>query len=155
MTNSTKAPIQLHALQVTFLLDALDTNGQATVFETRVPAGAFVPPPHSHDAFDESVYVLEGSFTFMRDGQAHELTPGQALFIGRGQIHSFDNSGAVDGVFLSVATPGVFGPDYFLDIAGVLAASPDGPPDRDALTAVMASHGLTVAQPSAPAETTS
>jgi hypothetical protein len=49
--------------------------------------------------------------------------------------------------FLSVATPGVFRPAYFLEIAEVLGASPGGPPDVDALFAVMGRHGLTPALP--------
>jgi quercetin dioxygenase-like cupin family protein len=139
-----------HALTVTFLLDEVDTAGAATVFEIRVPAGAFVPPPHSHDGFDESVYVLEGEFTFVIDGVAHELGAGEAGFVGRGQVHSFDNTGSTDGVFLSVATPGIFGPQYFHEIADVLAAAPDAPPDLGALFGVMARHGLTPAVPGAP-----
>ncbi len=151
MSTATKSSIHLHALTVTFLLDEVDTNGAATVFETRVPAGAFVPPPHSHDGFEETVYVLEGTFTFTIDGAAQELTSGQAAFIGRGQVHSFDNTGGVDGTFVSVATPGIFRPVYFQEVAEVLALSPDGPPDRDALFGVMARHGLTPAIPGAPA----
>jgi quercetin dioxygenase-like cupin family protein len=150
MSTATKAPIRLHALTVTFLLDEVDTGGAATVFEIRVPAGAFVPPPHSHDSFEEAVYVLEGDFTFVIDGVAHELTAGQAGFVGRGQVHSFDNTGTTEGAFLSVATPGIFGPRYFQEIAEVLAASPGGPPDLDALFGVMARHGLTPAISSAP-----
>ena len=46
--------------------------------------------------------------------------------------------------FLAVATPGVFGPDYFLEIAAVIAAA-DGPPDPRAMAAVMLRHGLTPA----------
>jgi quercetin dioxygenase-like cupin family protein len=151
MGTATKTPIQLQALTVTFLLDEVDTHGAATVFEIRVPAGAFVPPPHSHDGFEETVYVLEGVFTFMIGGVAHELSAGQAGFVGRGQIHSFDNTGGTDGVFLSVATPGIFRRDYFQEIAEVLAATPDGPPDLNALFRIMARHGLTPAIPSAPA----
>jgi quercetin dioxygenase-like cupin family protein len=150
VTAATKTPIQLHALTVTFLLDEIDTDGAATVFEIRVPTGAFVPPPHSHDGFEEAVYVLEGDFTFTIDGVVHELTAGQAGFVGRGQVHSFDNTGTTDGVFLSVATPGVFGPRYFHEIAAVLDASPGGPPDLGALFGVMTSHGLTPAIPGSP-----
>jgi quercetin dioxygenase-like cupin family protein len=150
MTTATRTPIQLHALTVSFLLDEADTNGAATSFEVRVPAGAFVPPPHSHDGFDEAVYVLEGAFTFVIDGVARELRAGQAGFVGRGQVHSFDNTGSEDGVFLTVATPGVFGPRYFHEIAEVLDASPDGPPDVGELFAVMVRHGLTPAIPGAP-----
>ena len=151
MTSAPNHPIRLHELTVTFLLDEADTAGAATVFETRVPAGAFVPPPHSHDGFEESVYVVQGDFTFVIDGVVHELGTGQAGFIGRGQVHSFDNAGTTDGMFVSVATPGLFGPDYFHQIADVLSVSPDGPPNLDDLFGVMARHGLTPALPGAPA----
>jgi hypothetical protein len=49
--------------------------------------------------------------------------------------------------FLSVATPGIYRTAYFLEIAEVLAASPDGPPDKGAMFAVMQRHGLTPALP--------
>jgi quercetin dioxygenase-like cupin family protein len=149
MPTDTKSAIQLHAITVTFLLDEVDTGGAATVFETRVPAGAFVPPPHSHDGFDEAVYVLEGSFTFTVDGAVHELAAGQALFIRRGQVHAFDNAGEVDATFLSVATPGVFTATYFHEVADVLDASNGGPPDLGALFGVMSRHGLTPVMPGA------
>ena len=50
-----------------------------------------------------------------------------------------------DATYLAMATPGVFGPDYFREIGAVLAASRGGPPDRSALAAVMRRHGLTPA----------
>ncbi len=148
-TATMNTPIQLHDLTVTFHLDEVDTAGAATVFEVRVPVGALVPPPHSHDGFDETVYVTEGVFTFNIDGVAHELSAGQAGFVGKGQVHSFDNTGTTDGAFLTVATPGIFRPEYFREIAAVLSASPDGPPDIGALFGVMARHGLTPAIPGA------
>jgi quercetin dioxygenase-like cupin family protein len=150
MSTAMKTPIQLHELTVMFLLDEVDTQGAATVFETRVPHGAFVPPPHSHVGFEETVYVLEGNFSFVIDGEAQVLSVGQAVCIRRGQVHSFDNAGSADGAFLSVATPGVFRPQYFQEIAEVLNASPGGPPDREALFAAMNRHGLTPAIPGAP-----
>ena len=47
--------------------------------------------------------------------------------------------------FLAIATPGVFGPAYFEDVAGVLAAAAGGPPDPAAMGDVMRRHGLTPA----------
>jgi hypothetical protein len=49
---------------------------------------------------------------------------------------------------LTVSTPGLFGEDYFLEVAEVLNAAVDGPPDLVALFAVMARHGVTPAPPS-------
>jgi hypothetical protein len=51
--------------------------------------------------------------------------------------------------FLAIATPGVFGPRYFQDLAELLA--PGGPPDPAAIGAVMRHHGLTPALSVAPA----
>ena len=42
--------------------------------------------------------------------------------------------------FLCYASPGVFGPDYFHDIASVINAG--GPPDMAKLKEVILSHGL-------------
>jgi hypothetical protein len=67
--------------------------------------------------------------------------------IKRGQLHGFENRGSVDVTFLAIATPGVFGPAYFQDIAEVLGAAAGGPPDLAAIGEVMRRHGLTPAQP--------
>ncbi len=59
-----------------------------------------------------------------------------------GQIHGFENHGDVDAKFLAIATPALFGPAYFREIAEVLAASAGGPPDLAAIGEVMRRHGL-------------
>ena len=139
--------IHLGSIDVEFLVEAQDSNGAATVFECSVAGGAMVPPPHSHDAFDETVYGLEGVLTFTIDGQTRQIGPGESVCIRRGQVHQFANPNPADAKFLSVATPGVFGPDYFTQIRDVLTAAAGGPPDVDALLSVMHRHGLTPAQP--------
>lgn len=118
-----------------------------TVFECVVPADAKVPIGHSHDAFEETIYGLEGVCTWTIDGQTVEVRPGEAVCIKRGQVHAFENLGGVDTKFLAIATPGVFGPAFFEDIAQVLAAAAGGPPDLTALRETMRRHGLTPAQP--------
>ena len=130
-----------------FLVDADDSGGSVTVFECRVPAGVEAPAPHSHDAFEETIYGLEGVSTWTIDGRAHEIRPGEAVCISRGSIHGFANAGDADATFLAVATPGLFGPAYFHEIGEVVAAAKGGPPDLSAIGAVMRRHGLTPAQP--------
>lgn len=147
MHTSTRTNINLGGIDVQFLVESQDSDGAATVFECAVAGGAMVPPPHSHDAFDETVYGLEGILTFTIDGQTREIGPGESVCIRRGQIHQFVNPGNLDAKFLSVATPGVFGPDYFTEIRDVLTAAAGGPPDVGALVEVMRRHGLTPAQP--------
>jgi len=134
-------------LGVRFLIEAADSNGSASVFECHVPANSRMPAPHSHDRFEETIYGLEGTTTWTIDSETVEVGPGQAVCVRRGQIHGFENHGDIDATFLAIATPAVFGPAYFREIAEVLAASAGGPPDLAAIGEVMLRHGLTPARP--------
>ncbi len=147
MDSQTTGPIHVGAISIDFLVDGEDSGGSVTVFECAVPADAKVPIPHSHDAFEETIYGLEGVCTWTIDGQARELGPAESVCIRRGQVHGFENRGSIDAKFLAIATPGVFGPSYFRDVAQVLAAAAGGPPDLAALGETMRHHGLTPAQP--------
>jgi quercetin dioxygenase-like cupin family protein len=147
MDSSTTATIQVGAVSIDFLVDADASGGSVTVFECLVPTDAKVPVPHSHDGFEETIYGLEGACTWTIDGKLLELGPGESVCIRRGQVHGFENRGGVDAKFLAIATPGVFGPAYFQDIAQVLAGAAGGPPDLAAIAKAMRRHGLTPAQP--------
>jgi quercetin dioxygenase-like cupin family protein len=143
----TAEPIHVGALTMTFHVDAEQSNGSLTVFEVNVPPGAHVPAPHSHDAFEETIYGVRGVSTWTVDGRIIEIGPGDAVCIPRGVVHGFENRGTLDATFLAIASPGVFGPAYFRDVGEVLAASAGGPPDRAAVAEVMRRHGLTPAPP--------
>lgn len=143
MNTTSRTTIDLGDIEIVFLVEAEDSQGAATVFECRVAADARVPPPHGHDGFEETVYGLEGVTTFTIDGDTRDIGPGDALCIRRGQVHHFVNHGSTEASFLSVVTPGIFGPDYFRQIRDVLTAG--GPPDVSALFEVMHRHGLTPA----------
>jgi quercetin dioxygenase-like cupin family protein len=142
--------ITVGAMSIRFLVEADDSGGSVTVFECTVPAQAQMPAPHSHDAFEETVYGLQGVATFTIDGKVIEIGPGDAVCIRRGVVHGFENRNSVDAKFLAMASPGVFGPAYFHDVGEVLGAAAGGPPDRDALAEVMRRHGLTPAAPVTP-----
>jgi len=147
MDSQTTGTIHVGAISIDFLVDGDDSGGSVTVFECAVPADAKVPIPHSHDAFEETIYGLEGICTWTIDGQTRELGPAESVCIRRGQVHGFENRGSTEAKFLAIATPGVFGPSYFRDVAQVLAAAAGGPPDLAALGETMRHHGLTPAQP--------
>jgi quercetin dioxygenase-like cupin family protein len=139
--------IRLGGIEIRYLVDETLSRGSMTTFEVRVAAGAKVPVPHSHDAFDETIYGLAGVTSFTVGGATHEIQPGQAVFIPRGVVHGFINAGAEEAVFLAVATPGVFGPAYFRELRDLVAAAAGGPPDRAGIMGVMQRHGLTPAAP--------
>jgi len=80
------------------------------MFECSVPVGSRMPAAHSHDGFEETAYVLEGTCTWTIDGVTGESGPGESVCIRRGQVHGFENRGDEDVRFLAIATPGVFAP---------------------------------------------
>jgi len=141
--------IKFGGIGIDFMVEPDDSQGSMTMFECSVAAGAKVPAPHSHDAFEETIYGLEGTSTWVVDGETHRIGPGDAVCIRRGQVHGFDNQTAAETKFLAVASPGVFGPAYFREVADVINASAGGPPDLGAIMDVMRRHGLTPAQPAA------
>jgi len=148
LSAGSKETIQVGDMGIRFLVESADSNGSASIFEVKVPAGSKMPVPHSHDAFEETVYGLEGVTSLTVDGQAHEVRPGEAVCIPRGAVHGFDNRESKDAKFLAVSTPGVMSPDYFREVQEVLAASAGGPPDPAKIGEVMRRHGLTPAPPS-------
>jgi quercetin dioxygenase-like cupin family protein len=138
--------IRVGAIEIRFLVEPEESAGSVSVFEVEVPVGAKVPLPHSHDGFEETIYGLAGSLTWTIDGVPVEIGPGDAVCIPRGAVHGFANRNEVDARALCIASPGVFGPDFFREVGAVIAAAA-GPPDPAALAEVMQRHGLTPVVP--------
>jgi quercetin dioxygenase-like cupin family protein len=137
--------IRIGQIAVRFLLEGEVSGGSVAVFEFDVPAGARVPVAHSHDAYDETIYGLEGVMAWTLAGRATVVGPGEVLFIPRGVVHRFDNDHGGDAKMLAIVSPGILGPEYFREMAAVVEAAPGGPPDPAALAEVMGRHGLTPA----------
>ncbi len=143
--HSAATPIRVGPLVTRFLAERASTRGGLAMFEFDVPPGAKVPAGHSHDAYEETLYALRGRLTWTVDGERFELAPGECAVIPRGAVHRFDNLGEEAATTLAVVTPGLLGPEYFLEVAAVIAAAPGGPPDPAAVADVMRRHGLTPA----------
>jgi quercetin dioxygenase-like cupin family protein len=145
MTTMAHEEIRIGGIDVRFLVEGERTSGALAMFEFGVAAGTKVPAPHSHDAFDETIYGLEGVLTWTVGGETHDVGPGEVLTIPRGVVHGFDNTGDGNAKALAVVTPGILGPAYFLEAAEIVEHAAGGPPDVAALAAVMRRHGLTPA----------
>jgi len=145
MTTMTSEEIRIGALVIRFLLEAEQADGSVAVFEFEVPARAKVPVAHSHDAYDETLYGLEGTLTWTIDGETRKLGPGEVICIRRGVVHRFENEGEVDAKALAIATPGLLGPQYFRDLSALVDSAAGGPPDPATIGEVMRRHGLTPA----------
>ena len=146
MSAALAEPIRLGPITVTFSVDAEASNGTVTVARCDVLGGAGIPLAHSHDAFEETIHGIEGVTTFTLDGEDVRIGPGETVCIRRGVVHSFV-AGDGDCAFLAIATPGVFGPAYFRELADLVAAADGGRPDPAEVAAVMVRHGLTPVPP--------
>lgn len=143
MSSPSLDPIRIGPITVTFTVDAEASGGSVTVSRCDVLDGGGMPVAHSHDAFEETVYGLEGTTTFQIDGETIPVGPGETLCIRRGAVHTF-HAEQGDVAFLAISTPGVFGPDYFLELAALVDAA-GGRPDPAAVGALMLRYGLTPA----------
>lgn len=137
--------ITIGELGIRFLLEGEASGGAIALFEFSVPAGARVPIAHSHDAYEETVYGLDGTLTWTVDGRQVDVGQREALCIPRGVVHRFDNEHDVDARMLAIVTPGILRPDYFREMAAVVEAAAGGRPEPAALAEVMRRHGLTPA----------
>jgi quercetin dioxygenase-like cupin family protein len=145
MTAATTAEeIRIGPIAVRFLVEAEATSGTAALFEFDVAPGSPAPPPHSHDAYEETLYGLRGTLTWTVEGVATAVGPGEVLCIPHGSVHRFENLGSEPATQLAVVTPGLLGPAYFRELAAVVDQA-DGPPDLAAMLDVMRRHGLTPA----------
>ncbi len=59
-----------------------------------LPPGTFVPP-HIHPTQEEFIYVFEGKFDLLLDGQAANATAGDLIRLPRGIPHGLFNHGQV------------------------------------------------------------
>ena len=130
--------INVGQMKITYLVDG-STGGGLGVFELSVPPGSNVPPPHSHTANEECVYVLEGVLRYAVDEVRRDLRPGEWMRTPRGAVHQFSNPHGQPARALIILTPDI-GAQYFRDVGAVVNAG--GPPDRAKLLGVMSRYGL-------------
>ncbi len=138
--------IRIGQIGIRFLLEAADTNGSVAMFEFTAPAGAKVPVPHYHKAYDETIYGVEGVVTFTVEGKPVDIGPRETCFIPRGAVHGFNNMKQTDAKALAIITPALLGPEFFKECAVVVNT---GGSPVEKLTAIMLKHGLVAAMPPA------
>ena len=125
-------------------LDAEATGGAFTMIEIVNPPGGGVPP-HVHERDDETVAVLEGELSVLLGDAAETVGPGDTVFIPRGLVHAFTNTGNGEARALAITSPG--GSETMLR-DGAVAKTSDAPPpealepDIDALMTAATGAGL-------------
>jgi quercetin dioxygenase-like cupin family protein len=109
MSTSTQEEIRIGDLTIRPRIEGYESGGTVAIHEFDVPAGSGLALPHSHDAYEETIYGLAGTVTFTIDGTPNDVGPGEAVCIARGAVHSFANTGDVDATALAIVTPGILG----------------------------------------------
>jgi glyoxylate utilization-related uncharacterized protein len=63
-------------------------------------------PSHRHAAFEEGIYVLDGSVRATLDGETYEATAGSFLIIPWGLPHEIRNTAGTPARLLLLSVPG-------------------------------------------------
>jgi quercetin dioxygenase-like cupin family protein/catechol 2,3-dioxygenase-like lactoylglutathione lyase family enzyme len=90
--------------KITFLLTGEQTGGAFFMAEVLVPPGGG-PPPHTHRREDETFYLQEGTLTVQVGDKTLIASPGDCVYLPRGIMHCFKNTGDADAKFVVVITP--------------------------------------------------
>lgn len=149
--NPSEESIQVGPLVVKFLVTGSDSNGSVAVFEMITPSDARLPAPHSHDAYEETIYGIEGVLTWTVAGTPFDIGPGQSICIRRGEVHGFANSSGRVSRTLIIASPALIGPEYFREASSIFSSGADMDTMRSQLMALMRRFGLTPVPPPAAA----
>jgi|SRR6056297_282602 len=70
------------------------------------------PPPHHHEKFHESFYIMEGEMDFMINGELKKIRKGESVDIPPQTLHTFKNSGSKVCKWVNIHSPKGFS-DFF------------------------------------------
>lgn len=123
-----------------------DTAGDLYVVEhtDAVPGG---PPRHVHHAQDEWFYVLGGTYRIDVGEERFDVGPGDSVFAPRAVPHVWAHVGAGQGRLLLAWQPAGQMEAFLGALAGMGSV-----PDPVAMTALFASHGMTMLGPPLPVD---
>jgi quercetin dioxygenase-like cupin family protein len=115
-----------------------ETNQTLTLmFDTPPPGGG--PPPHVHSKEDELFLVVEGRVSFFVDGDWTEVLAGGAVYLPRGTVHSYRNTGTTPSRQWILTTPSGF--ENFFARCADESARPGGP-DMERIVGFAREHGI-------------
>jgi quercetin dioxygenase-like cupin family protein len=134
------ATIRVGEMSVTFLKTRHETDGAFDLFELTIPPFARIPLPHIHRKYDETIFGVDGAMTWILRDKPTEVRRGTTLFIPRGTPHFYANRTHTPARILCLQTPGVMGPEYYLEIAALYRKNRH--PDLAGIGAIMSSYGV-------------
>ena len=130
--------VRAYGDEATFLLEGQHTGGRYTMFIYVTPPGGG-PPPHYHATEDEWWHVLEGTARFLADGQWVDVPAGGAVFMPKGNVHTFKNN--TDRPLKQLIHIAPSGFENFFRKSAEEFAKPGGP-DMDRIMQIAAAHDI-------------
>jgi quercetin dioxygenase-like cupin family protein len=137
---------------VVFKALAAETNGAYSLFEVCTEPGEGTQP-HRQRYDDETLWVLEGTYTFQLDQHVVTLGTGGCVYVSRGTLHTFTNSGQVPARLLMLVTPGGIHERFFAEAGETITNVSAGhmpssrPPDWPRLTSIARKYGIEFVPP--------
>jgi len=90
-----------------FKADGAETEGRYSISEWWLEAHTQGPGAHSHDE-DDVFYVLEGTMSFLVEGEWIDAAKGSFVLVPGGMTHDFENRGGQRAGVLNFSAPGNF-----------------------------------------------
>ena len=133
--------VQFGGLGVRFMIDGAQSGGNFALVEHPIEPRVLAAPMHTHRNEDEYTYVLEGEIGVQVGEEVRVARPGDLVFKPGGMPHAFWNAGDAPARALEIISPAGF-ERYFSEIAPLPPPNHAGPPDEEALGAVLARYGI-------------
>ena len=136
---------------VTLKVSGDRTGGAYSLFEVAVGPGGG-EGSHVQHREDECFYVLEGRFGFVVEGEEIEAGIGSLVYVPKGTLHAFRNTGQTTGRILVGQTPGGAYEGFVGEVGepatdGSTTPAKDDPPEAGRLAAIGAQYGVEMVAP--------
>ena len=100
-------PYDMGRIQATFKADGEETQSRYNISEWWLEPHTAGPGAHDHPE-DDVFYVLEGTVSFLMDGEWLDAPAGSFVLVPGGITHDFENRGDTRAGFLNFGAPGGF-----------------------------------------------
>ena len=121
-----------------FKARAEQDDGDFSLMERTLPAGARRPPQHRHTNCSEAYFVLDGLVSVTVSGQELTVGPEGFVLVPRGILHTFGNAAGREARLLVIHAPAMDA--YFAGLHDLW--NRDEPPAPDEERALMARFGM-------------
>lgn len=137
--------VDLLGCTLTFKAVSSITGGAYSLVDCVALPGAGTPPHIQHND-DEAFLVLDGTFEIVLGDTAAEYTTGDYIFVPRGSVHAFRNTGTAPARMLIVNSPGGLHERFFAE-SGVPFGSNAPAPGFEEILASAARYGIELLPP--------